>query len=63
MLRQTATEFIKERTGGIDMTKMERLKLENAVLRNVIACALEEIKIARWTGKKNTLRLSVLNVN
>lgn len=54
---QTAAEFIKERTGENGMNKVERLELENAVLKNVIACVLEEIKIAKWTGKKDCITI------
>lgn len=49
MRRQTAAEFIKERAGEIDMKKVERLELENAVLKNVIEYVQETIKIGNMT--------------
>lgn len=38
--------------------KVERLELENQVLRNVIACALECIEIGKRTGEKEYLTLA-----
>lgn len=40
------------------MKKEERLELENRVLRNVIACAMENIEIGKRVGKEEYLILA-----
>ena len=40
------------------MKKVERLELENQVLQNAIACALEYIEIGKRTGETEYLTLS-----
>lgn len=39
------------------MKKVERLELENQVLRNAIACALEAIEIGKRTGEEEGLTI------
>lgn len=40
------------------MKKVERLELENQVLKNAIACALEYIEIGKRTGEEKYLTLA-----